>query len=468
MPKCFADCYGGRTEGEADPLLDTIVDRLLSVVVTLGTLPFLVSPRSMSPAATVAERLNKKLFELVSARHQLGISLASSYNRPVLLIVDRTVDLGSMIQHSWNYQPLLHDLFGINFDKLVLDTGSEKSKKVTYDLESGDKLYQAIHRLPLSDVASHIATSLESYNAQLSQINKGEDEAAGSLVNAMNAIPQLTEQKRLLDMHTNLATALVDAVKSRDLDRFYEFEYDLDLLSEKNCFQQFEDLLANDKSTAMDLYRSLLLVALNRPGVSESRFDELEQRIKLRGELKSDSLRGLRNLMKMKAFSEGLLKQIQNAKTSDLSTAKQINEGMSPSDQPRREFSQGHKKLAEYSSKLIDTGVSLFKGVRRLLPRKKQPCVVSVLESLLNNPEAISNEFAYYDPRASESALAPSVRRSTSRKCVLFVVGGGSYNEAVALQDLASRSKYSIIYGSTAFDRPEDFMEQLGGSAFSL
>ncbi|GIX64462.1 Sec1 family protein, putative [Babesia caballi] len=468
MPRCFAEFYGGRTEDDADALMDTLVDRLLSVFATLGTLPVIVAPRIMSSAATVAERLNKRLFDLVSARHQLGITLASSFNRPMLFIVDRTVDLGSMIQHSWNYQALLHDVFGISFDKVVLEAGGEKAKKTTYDLESSDKLYQAIHRLPLSDVASHIASSLEAYNAQVSQINRGDGEAADSLVSAMNAIPHLTEQKRLLDMHTNLATALVDAVRGRELDRFYEFEYDVDLLSEKQCFQRFEDLLASDKATAGDLYRSLLLVALNRPGVGEARLDELENRIKLRGPLKAESLRGLRNVMKMKAFGEGLLAQIQNAKTADLSTARQINEGGAAADLPRREISQGHKKLAEYSSKLIDTGVSLFKGVRRLLPRKKQHCIVSVLENLLSNVDAVSEEFAYYDPKTSESVLAPSVRRATARRCVVFVVGGGSYNEAAMLQELAARTKYSILYGSTDFDRPEDFVEQLGASAFAL
>ncbi|ORM40708.1 Protein sly1 [Babesia sp. Xinjiang] len=468
LPGCFSGLYGGGAGGDDDKLVDTLVDRLLSVLVTLGSLPVLVAPRVISPAAVVAEKLNRKLYEFVCARHQLGISLSSSFNRPMLLILDRTVDLAPMIQHSWNYQPLIHDIFGISFDKVVIETPGDKTKRVTHDLEFGDKLYQAIHRLPLSDVATHISTSLESYNAQVSNINREDGDAAGSLVTAMNAIPQLTEQKRLLDMHTNLATALVDAVKARDLDRFYEFEYDLDLLSEKNCFQQFEDLLANENSTAADLYRALLLIALARPGVSDAKLNELENRIRLRGEVKGESLKGLRNVMKMKAFSEGMLKQIQNAKTADMSTPQQINDHSSPSETPKRDFAQGHKKLAEYSSKIIDTGVNIFKGVRRMLPRKKQSCIVNIVDNFLSNTDVVSDEFAYYDPKTSESVIAPSVRRANSRRCVVFVVGGGSYNESVALQDYATRSKYSIVYGSTAFDRAEDFVEQLGRSTFSL
>lgn len=470
IPQCFRDLYGSQDGDTADQILEAVVDRLLSVVVTLGALPVIRAPKAMSPAVTVAEKLNQKLYDLVNARHQMGISLNSSFNRPLLIILDRTVDMSAMIQHSWNYQPLLHDSFGIALDKVVLNTGGENAKKSTYDLEATDKIYQAIHRLPLSDVATHIASSLESYNTQISQINKGDGEGAGSLVNAMNAIPHLTEQKRLLDMHTNLATALVDVVKEREIDRLYEFEYDLDLLSEKACFQHFEDLMSNQKATAMDLYRSLLLIALCRPNIPEYKLDEIENRIKLRGELKCEALKGIRNVMKMKAFSENLMKQIQNANVVDPSGMKSGADGSNSLSQEgvKKEFSQSHKKLAEYSSKLIDTGVNIFKGVKRLLPRKKNMHVVNIVENLLTNSEGISQEFAFYDPKASGSVLGPGTRRQAAKRSVVFLVGGGSYNEATMLQEMASRTKHSILYGSTDFDRPEDFVMQLGDTSFTV
>ncbi|KAK1442743.1 Sec1 like protein [Babesia gibsoni] len=466
IPKCFKELYGLQADSCADVVLDMVVDRLFSVVVTMGSLPIIRAPKIISPATTVAEKLNKKLYDLINSRTQLGISLSGSFNRPVLVIMDRTVDLSSMIQHSWNYQPLLHDSFGINDDKVVLVTG-DNAKRTTYDLESSDKIYQAIYRLPLSDVATHIASALDTYNSQIAKINKGDGEATGSLVNAMNAIPHLTEQKRLLDMHTNLATALVDMVKDRDIDRFYEFEYDLDLLSEKACFQHFEDLLGGEKSTVMDLYRALLLIALCRQNIPEVKLDELENRIKLRGDLKCEALKGLRNIMKMKAFSESLMSQIQHAKSVDLSTGKPVEGSNTASTEPpRREFSQHHKKLAEYSSKIIDTGVNIFKGVKRLLPRKKNTYVVNIVENLLNNSEAVAQEFAYYDPKTSENVIVPNAKRTAAKKCVVFIVGGGSFNESTLLQEMATRTKYSVLYGSTDFERPEDFVMQLGDSRF--
>ncbi|BAM42280.1 vesicle transport protein [Theileria orientalis strain Shintoku] len=452
MPLSFKTFYGDVTEEVSDRMLDQLVDRLLSLVVTNGSLPFIRAPRATSPASSVAEKLNRKLYDLVSTRSQLGINLASSYNRPLLVVLDRTLDLGTMIQHSWNYQPLLHDLFGIHYNKVSIKSGVTKKE---FDLENNDKIYQSILAMPLSEVAMYISSSLEYYNTQITQINKSDDNSSSSLVNAINAIPQLKEQKRLLDMHTNIATSLVDAVKERDIDRFYEFEYDMDIMYDKNCLQTFEELLENSNAKPMDKYRSLLIMALSKASISEDKINEYEERIKRNSGIKCESLKGLRSTMKMKDFSSNLLKHIQTA----------VNEKKSdPAAQPKNEPSQTHKKLADYSSKLIGTGYNLFKGVRNLLPRKKNLHMVKIVENLIANMEGISEDFVLYDPKTSDKVSTKSNKRVTSKKCIVFVVGGASYNEALAMSELAARLKHTILYGSTFFDRPEDFVEQLGSA----
>jgi hypothetical protein len=44
------------------------------------------------------------------------------------------------------------------------------------------------------------------------------------LTSAVSSLPALLEKKRLIDMHTSLATAILEQIKLRKLDVFFELE----------------------------------------------------------------------------------------------------------------------------------------------------------------------------------------------------------------------------------------------------
>lgn len=48
-----------------------------------------------------------------------------------------------------------------------------------------------------------------------------------SLLSAVSSLPELTERKRTLDKHTNIATALLQEIKRRNLDQFHGIEEDM-------------------------------------------------------------------------------------------------------------------------------------------------------------------------------------------------------------------------------------------------
>jgi hypothetical protein len=52
----------------------------------------------------------------------------------------------------------------------------------------------------------------------------GKTKELGSFV---NAVPLLREKKRIIDVHTNIAHALLNEIKDRELDTYFQLEEDM-------------------------------------------------------------------------------------------------------------------------------------------------------------------------------------------------------------------------------------------------
>lgn len=81
------------------------------------------------------------------------------------------------------------------------------------------------------------------------------------------------EQKRLLDQHTSIATALLDQIKARKLDTFFEIEEKmLSRQSQQQLEKQLMDLLNDPESgTPEDKLRLFIIAFLCGPPMSDVR-----------------------------------------------------------------------------------------------------------------------------------------------------------------------------------------------------
>ncbi|XP_075260815.1 sec1 family domain-containing protein 1-like [Convolutriloba macropyga] len=245
------------TDSEIEESLHLMAESLFSMCVTLGTLPIIRAPKETA-AEMLAQLLDKKLRESVRDTRSNLFTQDSfqsagagqlSFHRPVLVLLDRNIDLATPLHHSWTYQALVHDTMDLQLNKIKLSSGTGGSgvggSNKEHELSPNDMFWSEQKGNPFPTVAESIQQSLEDYKASEGEITAlkaqmGLDddssgavaEAAAELVsgntallaNAVSSLPQLLEKKRHINMHMNIASAVLEEVKLRKLDQLFETE----------------------------------------------------------------------------------------------------------------------------------------------------------------------------------------------------------------------------------------------------
>ncbi|KAJ1676661.1 Vesicle trafficking between the ER and Golgi, partial [Spiromyces aspiralis] len=107
----------------------------------------------------VAQALDIRLREhLSNTRNNLFTddddNVLHEQRRPVMILLDRDFDLGTMVLHSWTYQALIHDIFDIKLNQVdfVQKEGGRVQRK-TMDLDSKEEFWNENAALPFPEVA---------------------------------------------------------------------------------------------------------------------------------------------------------------------------------------------------------------------------------------------------------------------------------------------------------------------------
>ncbi|KAJ2725998.1 Vesicle trafficking between the ER and Golgi [Coemansia sp. Benny D115] len=512
FPGTFETIHSPKTSDTAmNMLIDRIVNGLFSVLLSMKSVPTICAPKG-NAAEMVATRLDAKLREhILSSRNNLfsesstggAEDVLARSRRPVLVLLDRDIDLGSMLAHSWTYQGLIHDLFDIRLNQITVSQTDDAGKvsKRSYDLNVGDGFWARNAMLPFPEVAIGIDEESNAFKREADEITKMSgvsslDEVGSldmgastkQLQRAITSLPELTARKGNIDMHMNIATSLLDKIKDRQLDVLFQMEEQITRQSKTTILEAIGDVEKKDPMDKMRLY--MLFMLANDSWLKPADMEECEQALRNAG-CDMSPLEYLKKLRAMNKMSTSIASP--SATTTGSGAA-------GPSDLLGK-FSSISNRLAGFTESSSLSGI--FSGVRNLLPSRKQLPITRIVESAMagrsgtggagggsglgiglragvmgsvgasgagGGAAKVFEDFVHFDPKqarrgnlAGSNALPAHHGDGGSQQAIVFVVGGGNYIEYQNLMEFAQRSTppKSIVYGSTDIVNAQGLLEQL-------
>jgi hypothetical protein len=225
------------TDTELDATIDAMVSGLFSVVVTMGTIPIIRCAKG-GGAELVAAKLDRKLRDhVLNSKTNLFSSdhKSTTVSRPVLILVDRNVDLTTMLSHSWIYQSLVVDVLAMHLNKITMNVPIDKNhpekgtKKQSYDLTASDYFWLRNASLPFPQVAEDVSQEWNKYQEDANDVTRktgtssiddlqgDSGQFAAHLKGAMAALPELRERKATITMHMEILENLMEGIKGESI-----------------------------------------------------------------------------------------------------------------------------------------------------------------------------------------------------------------------------------------------------------
>lgn len=238
---------------------DRIVDGISAVFLALKRRPIIRYQRTSDIAKRIAQESGKLMYQQESGLFDFRRAEIS----PLLLILDRRDDPVTPLLNQWTYQAMVHELLGIQDNKVDLRTiGSipKDQQEVVLSSEQ-DAFFKANMYENFGDIGMNIKKMVDEFQ-QIAKSNQNI-QTVEDMAKFVDNYPEYRKMHGNVSKHVTLVTEMSKIVEERKLMLVSQTEQELACNGgQVAAFEAVTNLLNNENVSDIDRLRLVMLYAL--------------------------------------------------------------------------------------------------------------------------------------------------------------------------------------------------------------
>ncbi|GAB5030940.1 sec1-like family protein [Nannochloropsis oceanica] len=453
MPRCLPGLFSSRPD---DTILDEVVDKLVSLCVTLNEYPHVRFNQNSVLGARIATLVQDGLNDFVARQEDWwyhGQTGHMDRERATFLILDRAEDPLTPLIHEHTYQAIVQDLLQVEDDMITFQSEGKGGRHETKALlNESDALWTEFRHQHIAKVMEQIGERTRDYiqaNAGVEMTRKLGTNAKMSpheLALIVKQLPEYREMTGKLWMHYSITTDVMARFQHFGVLDLSELEQTLATgvdgdgrsVKEEKMLQSLETMLMGLESAGMTLANKMRLIAIfiiAQGGITE----EARRTLVAAAGLTTEDQNALIHL-------EALGVKVQKSKSGSSSMW-----GGQAKKNKRRAYQDSEYAASRYVCALKDLIDQIVQG----------ELSTEVYPSVLPMPSLVGKPVARSLRKPEKGRLGKQPGSYTGARSLIFVAGGVSFSELRAAYEVMERQKKEVIIGGTSYLTPNTFVDLL-------
>ncbi|OAF72196.1 hypothetical protein A3Q56_00011 [Intoshia linei] len=361
-------------------------------------------------------------------------------------IVDRTIDIFTLMLKQQSYEGLIDEIFTIEEAKNGNIIEFESNVNISFDYT--DELYSEIRYKNIPTVGKEISKKNRYLIGQYAEnaVDKSSDIA--HMKKVVEKLPEIQRLKAIIAHHISLAESLLKYINNIDVAE--RFDYEKNFIMETMTFEEFYDYFENCvycKGDIIDIIRLVELYSYMCGGLSGKQFEVISKTL-------------------IQVYGFGYLPLISNCKKVGIFSNLLINTS----------FAQLKRNLNHISVNLSDKGkeqlinyddiTNMYNGWIPTITKLTEHLIISGWEKLENLLKHFSGPSSSLFRKNINMSIAAYNKESVSDSYLVFVIGGLTYSEISSLRllNVLYEGKFKIHVITTEIICGNTFIKSLNNS----